>query len=150
MISSVEEFLRLIESEDGEERRRAAWEGASTELWNELIEKHPESRFWAAHNRTVPIEVMWALARDSEWRVRGRIANKNSCPPEILEELADDTDEAVVSTVSGHPNTPTRALKRLLEHPWAKIRDNALRQLMQRGEEVTEVDSSDPEGGSSS
>ncbi len=107
MIETVDEFIRLVESDDPAERRRAAWEGAGFGVWMTLVADHPEMRFWVAHNRTITSEVMQALVSDEDWRVRYRIATKNSCPSDILEILSHDSHDAVASAVAGHPNTPS-------------------------------------------
>lgn len=134
MIETVDEFIRLVESDDPAERRRAAWEGADLRVWMTLVADHPEMRFWVAHNRTIPSEVMQELASDEDWRVRDRIATKNSCPSDILEILSHDSHDAVASAVAGHPNTPSSALRRLAEYPWDEVRNKAIQQLANRGE----------------
>ncbi|MFG2477907.1 hypothetical protein [Streptomyces fagopyri] len=35
------------------------------------------------------------MVKDSDWRVRDRVASKRRCPPELLERLADDPHDAV-------------------------------------------------------
>lgn len=134
MIETVDEFIRLVESDDPVDRRRAAWEGTNLGVWMTLITHHPEMHFWVAHNRTIPSEVMRELASDDDWRVRDRIATKNSCPSEILEILSHDSHDAVASAVAGHPNTPSSALRRLAEYPWSQVRNRAIQQLADRGE----------------
>ncbi|HCT78361.1 MAG TPA: hypothetical protein DGG94_19715 [Micromonosporaceae bacterium] len=134
MIETVQEFIRLVNSADSADRKRAAWEEAQSSVWLTLIENHPEMRFWVAHNRTVPDDVLRKLASDLDWRVRDRIATKNACPSQILELLSHDENEAVASTVAGHPNTPTSALQGLERHPSGNVREKASRQLSKRGE----------------
>jgi hypothetical protein len=132
-IESAEEFVRLVTSGSAAERKRAAWADAPEAVWREVIEK-AEMRFWVAHNRTVPVEVLRVLATDEDWRVRDRIASRRACPPEILTLLSKDGHEAVLSTIAGHPHTPTAVLERLANHPWSQITEKALRQLSQRNE----------------
>ena len=138
MIETVDEFIRLVESDDPAERRRAAWEAADLQVWMTLVTEHPEMRFWVAHNRTIPQEVMQVLAADEDWRVRDRIATKNSCPSDILETLSSDSHDAVASAVAGHPNTPISALRRLAKYPWEQVSSKAIRQLADRGEVANE------------
>lgn len=138
VIETADEFIRLVESDDPAERRRAAWETADLRVWMTLVTEHPEMRFWVAHNRTIPQEVMRVLAADEDWRVRDRIATKNSCPSDILEALSSDSHDAVASAVAGHPNTPSSALRRLARYPWEQVSGKAIRQLADRGEVVTE------------
>lgn len=139
MIETVDEFVHLVNSEEAVERRRAAWEEASLEVWRGVIEQRPDMRFWVAHNRTVPAEVLRVLIDDSDWRVRDRIANRNSCPGDILALLADDEHEAVASTVAGHLNTPDSALRKLTSHAWSQVREKAIDQLERRGVAVADT-----------
>lgn len=44
----------------------------------------------AAHNKTVPIEVLAILARDPDARVRRWVATKNKLSPEFMMALAAD------------------------------------------------------------
>lgn len=133
MIESVNEFVRLLRSEDPGERKRSAWDEAPIEVWREMLDGDPDLHFWVAHNRTIPEEIMVALARDAEPRVRRRLADKNSCSAGVLEMLARDEDELVVSAVAGHPKTPVDALNLLSEHAWVQVREKAQRQLADRG-----------------
>lgn len=76
MISSAQEFLGLRFSEDPELYNRAAHEEAPEDVWLELVEEYPESRFWVAQNKTVPLTVLKRLASDDDSRVRGMVAMK--------------------------------------------------------------------------
>lgn len=134
MIGSVDEFICLVRSGDPKERRRAAWEDAPLSVWVTLAKDCPDMRFWVANNRTVPDEVLRILACGDEWRVRHRIAIKNACPGDILELLSSDDHDSVASSVAGHPNTPSSALRRLASHPWGQVAEKAIRQLSERGE----------------
>lgn len=134
MIETVAEFIRLVESDDPDERRRSAWEDALPQVWKSLVEDHPDMRYWVAHNRTVPEEVLRILAADPEWRVRHRVASRRSCPSDILELLSNDTHDSIASLVAGHQNTPSSALWRLARYPWDQVSTKAIRQLSERGE----------------
>ncbi|MFE4722224.1 hypothetical protein ACFRLW_38700, partial [Streptomyces sp. NPDC056728] len=113
-ITSVEEFIRLRDSEDPEEYNRSAWATLPLPVWWDLVRDHPDMRFWAAHNRTVPSEILAELIKDPDWRVRDRVASKRRCPPELLERLADDPHDAVWRLVAGHPHSPRSAVARLV------------------------------------
>jgi hypothetical protein len=62
MIRSAEEFIRLRTSEDAADYLRAATDDASLEVWQEIITHHADMRSWVAHNKTVPVEILWVLA----------------------------------------------------------------------------------------
>ncbi|MER5468533.1 hypothetical protein [Streptomyces sp. NPDC002685] len=81
-ITSAEEFIRLRKSENPAEYNRSAWATLPLPVWWDLVRNHPDMRFWAAHNRTVPSEILAELIKDPDWRVRDRVAGKGYCPPE--------------------------------------------------------------------
>ncbi|GAA0452866.1 hypothetical protein Ade02nite_00930 [Paractinoplanes deccanensis] len=134
MIETADEFVRLVTSEDPAQRRRAAWEDALDEVWTSLVANYPDMHFWVANNRTISEGVMRSLAADDDWRVRDRIAMKNSCPTDILDLLSWDPHDAVAAAVAGHPNTSDEALRRLAKHPWEKVREKALLRLKERSD----------------
>ncbi|WP_330305284.1 MULTISPECIES: hypothetical protein [unclassified Streptomyces] len=128
-ITSVEEFIRLRESADPAEYNRSAWATLPLPVWWELVRSHPGMRFWAAHNRTAPPEILAELIKDSDWRVRDRVAGKRNCPPELLEQLADDPHDAVRRIVAGHPHSPRSTVARLVDDPWPVIAREARARL---------------------
>ncbi|MFE5491031.1 hypothetical protein ACFQ7Z_13915 [Streptomyces virginiae] len=128
-IASVEEFIRLRRSENQAECDRSARAAMPLSVWWQLIREHPEMRFWAAHNRTCPTEVLAELIKDADWRVRARVLGRRSCPPELLEQLADDPHDAVRNTVATHPRSPRSAVARLVDDPWPAIAEAARARL---------------------
>ncbi|MCX5334492.1 MULTISPECIES: hypothetical protein [unclassified Streptomyces] len=125
MIRSAEEFIALRYSDDLDEQRRASWESASWEVWTELIESHPDARFWVAHNKTVPLEILRVLASDPDSAVRHMVAMKRKLTADILEGLAADSDESVRLQVARHRRTPRSVLERLLADDWSEVRELA-------------------------
>jgi hypothetical protein len=134
MIESAEEFVRLVESDDPEERRRSAWESASDQVWRDVIQKDPDMHFWIAQNRTVSLDILWLLSESPDWRARFRVATKRIATPELLDLLSRDTHDAVLSTVVVNPNTPVSALRRLADHSWAEVYEKARERLAELGE----------------
>ena len=98
-------------------------------VWWDLVRNHPDMRFWAAHNRTVPPEILAELVRDPDWRVRDRVASKRNCPSEVLERLVDDPHDSVRRLVAGHPRSPRSAVARLVDDPWPVIAREARARL---------------------
>ena len=129
-ITSVEEFIRLRESEDPAEYNRSAWATLPLPVWWDLVRNHPDMRFWAAHNRTVPAEILAELIKDPDWRVRDRVVGKRHCPPELLERLVDDPHDAVRRVVASHPHSPRSAVARLVDDPWPVIAQEARARLV--------------------
>jgi hypothetical protein len=128
-ITSVEEFIRLRQSEDPAEYNRSAWATLPLAVSWDLVRNHPDMRFWAAHNRTVPPEILAELIKDSDWRVRDRVASKRNCPSELLERLVDDPHDSVRRLVAGHPRSPRSAVARLVDDPWPVIAQEARARL---------------------
>ncbi|HVC82008.1 MAG TPA: hypothetical protein VNL35_16065 [Chloroflexota bacterium] len=94
-IGSAEEFTRLRTSSDPAEYHRAAHEEASLDVWLEVIRDFPEMRFWAAQNKTIPIEILEILCHDIDSRVRHMVASKRKIPHDLQSILARDTDASI-------------------------------------------------------
>ena len=129
VIRSAEEFVRLRLSEDPGDYRRAANETASVQVWKEVIERYPDVRFWVAHNKTVPLEILAILAGDPDPKVRGMVSAKRKLTPELLTILAGDSDESVRIRVARHARTPRSVLESLSADSWDKIRSVAAERL---------------------
>ncbi|TKA08347.1 hypothetical protein [Actinacidiphila oryziradicis] len=128
-ITSVEEFIRLRLSEDPAERDRSAWAAMPLPVWKELLREHPDMRFWAAHNRSCPPQILAELIRDDDWRVRSRVLSRRDCPAELLAELVGDPHDAVRNTVATHRHSPRSAVARLVDDPWVVIGEAARTRL---------------------
>ncbi|MEV5960989.1 hypothetical protein AB0L70_04455 [Kribbella sp. NPDC051952] len=122
IIESADEFVRVRFSDDPEEYGRAARGSASLEVWLDVIERYPDARFWVAHNKTVPLEILERLVADPDWRVRSMVASKRKATPEILARLADDEHDSVRLTVAYHRNTSEQTLLQMVDDPWEDIR----------------------------
>ena len=132
MISSAEEFIRLRFSDDPEDYGRASAEPASREVWDELVQQHPEARFWVAHNKTVPVEILRLLAADPDPKDRYVVATKRKLPPDVLTDLAADADESIKLAVARHKSTPRSVLEQLQSDAWEQVREVA-RERIQSG-----------------
>ncbi|MFG3272173.1 MULTISPECIES: hypothetical protein [Streptomyces] len=122
MIESAEEFIRLRFSDVPEEYGRAASEPADLVVWREVIERHPEARFWVAHNKTVPLEILQVLANDPDSKVRSMVASKRKLTPDLLAMLARDSDESVRLAVARHRSVPRSVLEQLCADTWEEVR----------------------------
>jgi hypothetical protein len=129
MISSAQEFLDLRYSEDPELYHRAAHETAPEEVWTELIEQHPQSRFWVAQNKTVPLAVLRRLASDDDSRVRGMVAMKRKLDEATFRQLASDPDSGVRMSIAQNAKTPAAVLDSMLADPWEEIPATIRRRL---------------------
>jgi hypothetical protein len=113
MISTAEEFIRLRTSEKPQEYLRAASEPAEVSVWLEIIDRYPEMRTWVAQNKTVPPEILNALARDADPAVRLVVAMKNKLSEDLFFLLAKDIDDGVRQRISYNKNAPRSVLEML-------------------------------------
>lgn len=74
MISSAEELKHLRESKNPQDYQRAAQEEASLEVWQEVLVSFPEKAFWVAQNKTVPLEILEQLSKNTDTTVRAMVA----------------------------------------------------------------------------
>ncbi len=132
MIASAEEFIRLRESDDPEDLRRAANEEATPKVWLEVIAEYPAMRFWVAQNKTVPISVLATLAQDPDRHVRGMVALKRKLPAALQLALATDPDERVRERLANNAGATTEALRMIATGKAGVAAETAARRL--RGE----------------
>lgn len=125
MIESAEEFIRLRTSDDEAEYQRAASADAPDHVWAELIENHPEMRFWVAQNKTVPVSVLAELASDSDAKVRVMVAMKRKLTRSLFELLASDRDEGVRAAIARNAKCPPDLRDRLRSDASEVVRDAA-------------------------
>lgn len=132
MINSAEEFIKLRSSEDMEEYQRAAWDDIATEICFEIIIKYPEMKFWVAHNKKVPLEVLEFLADDEDSRVRGMVASKNRISELIQHKLVYDADELVRQRLVFNKKVNLKTLEILSNDEVDEIRMKAQKRLRTR------------------
>ena len=111
MIESASEFVRLRSSEDPAEYNRASREEASMSVWRNVIDEHPQYRFWVAQNKTVPIEILKILATDESATVRSMVASKRKLPDSLQVQLATDADESVRAMLARNAKVSGEALE---------------------------------------
>ncbi|HEX5154855.1 MAG TPA: hypothetical protein VFW07_25595 [Parafilimonas sp.] len=95
MIVSAEEFIKLRTSDIAEEQHRASHDSADNAVWLDIIQNHPEYKFWVVHNKTIPVEMLELLAKDEDADVRAAVARKRKINDRIFELLSTDNDESV-------------------------------------------------------
>ena len=134
MINSAKEFVALRSSEMREEYLRSATESAPIEVWHEVIDRFPEMKTWVAHNKTVPVEILETLARDSDARVRMWVATKNKLPEHLFLLLADDEDSSVRQRIAYNKNVPLDIVLKLAENPANFISPERVQAVKERAE----------------
>lgn len=126
MIHSAEEFVSLRTSTDRTVYERATTEQASIETWTDVIIRFPEMRMWVAHNKTVPLEILKVLAKDSDRSVRASVAEKRKLDRELFEFLSRDPDELVRQRIAYNKKTPVEIIERLVNDDTPLVKDAAL------------------------
>ena len=106
MIETPETFVRLRASQDPAEYGRAAHDEAPIAVWMAVIAGWPDMREWVAHNKTVPLEVLRALAADPNARVRRAVAVKRKLDRDLFDRLAGDIDEGVLRALVYNAKVP--------------------------------------------
>lgn len=129
MILSAEEFVRLRTSELQEEYSRAAQDEAPLAVWLDVISRFQDMKQWVAHNRTVPLEVLEVLARDTRWEVRTAVAAKRKLSAELFDLLSRDEDEGVRHRIACNKKAPAAIIERLAADPVPLVRDAARQRL---------------------
>ncbi|MDK0520027.1 hypothetical protein [Streptomyces sp. ML-6] len=122
MIETADEFVRLRNSSDPQECRRAAVEEAPAQVWVEVVDRYPEERVAVVQNKTVPLAVLEILIDDPDARVRFMVAMKRKLSPDLLERLARDVDESIRIRVAQHRNTSRETLESLRKDSWSEVR----------------------------
>jgi hypothetical protein len=129
MIESTQQFISLRTSENPEDYNRAAHEEAPTHVWQDLIESHPDMRFWVAQNKTVPIAILRSLAGDEDSRVRHMVASKRTLPADLQLLLARDPDKSVRNALVHNSKVTDEALQILSSDSWQQVSDKAKKRL---------------------
>jgi Leucine rich repeat variant len=48
------------------------------QVWYEVIDRFPDMRFWVAHNKTIPLEILERLRTDPDDKVQEMVRRKRS------------------------------------------------------------------------
>lgn len=122
MIESAQEFYRLRKSSIQSKYYRAAHDEAPLGIWLEVIKNYPDMRFWVAHNKTVPVEILEILATDEDVRVRAMVAQKRKLPERLQVKLAKDPHFSVRQSLVYNAKITKKTLDMLLQDTEQKIK----------------------------
>ncbi len=132
MISTAQEFLALMRSEDPADYHRFRHDSAPIEVWRELITKYALANEWVARNKTSPVEILRDIAGDSRVVVRTEVAMTRRITEDIQEKLARDPDASVRNALANNSKATDRILAILAEDSEAFVRETAHRRIKQR------------------
>ena len=131
MITSAQEFHRLMTSDLPAEYHRAAHDEAPLAVWREIIASMPEMREWVAHNKTVPHEILEELSHDPDDRVRDTVARKRKISEAIQLRLATDPSPEVRSALAHNAKATRRVLEILAQNPNERAGEKAIQRLQE-------------------
>lgn len=60
-----------------------------------MLTKFPDLAYWVAHNKKIPIEILYKLALDQDMKVREMVARKRKVDKKLLDILKNDKSESV-------------------------------------------------------
>ncbi len=109
-ITSSDEYIAMLDSEDTEINVQAAYVSASEEVWYNIIASYPEVKKWVINNKTVPHSILEYLANDPDDDIRRWVARKRKANEELLLRLATDPSESVRLAVAFNQSTPRSVL----------------------------------------
>lgn len=122
-------LCQVCTSELAEDQHRATHEEAAESVWRAVISGFPEMREWVAHNKTVPVEILDVLSRDSDARVRCAVAMKRKLPEELQLLLARDIDGTVRQSIVYNAKATKRVLQILGDDVDLRIKEKAVERL---------------------
>lgn len=134
VIGTAEEFLQLLRSDSPEESRSAVTRPTAPGVLLQVANIAPSERVWVVRNKSVPPELLAELAGDSDVDVRFSIASKRRVTADVLRRLARDPEESVRAQVARNKNTDTETLQRLSSDALGMVRSEALDALARRSE----------------
>jgi len=125
MISNIEEYLQLSNSDNKDDYDRIIKEELSEELISAILNNYPEKYSWLVHNKFVPIEVLRTLAMNSNVDVRFTVAMKKKCDRAIFEILMSDENFSVRMAVARNNKLPIDLLEILTFDKECEIAEEA-------------------------
>lgn len=111
---------------------RASLEEAPLDVWFEVVANFPELREWVAQNKTVPLEILEALAQDPSANVRCVVAGRRKLTSALQSQLAKDTDSSVRARVAYNAKCKIDTLRVLANDPEPFVKEAAVKKLLER------------------
>ncbi len=134
MITSVQEFLSLIQDGSESALHRARWDQADSSVWFALIADHPVFTIDVAMNKSLPDEVKSSLAKHCNPRVRYFIAMHSNLTYAVRLRLAKDIDECVRLRIVNNKKTPMNIIDMLKFDPSPLVREVAFSRVAKKGQ----------------
>jgi len=132
MIYTIEEYLKLADSENAEDNKKTIDEELSQNIIRCIINDYPERKSWLIHNKHISVETLRMLSTDNDVDVRFTIAMKKKCDREIFETFIMDPDFSVRMAVVRNNKLPLDLLKKMTEDNDIEISREATQTLEKR------------------
>lgn len=129
MISDINEYLRLCESDCQEDNRRIVLEELSEEVIVHILKYYPCKYSWLIHNKSVPIKVLEELVEKENEDIRFTIAMKKKCNRYIFERLICDKSDSIRFAVVRNNKLPRDLLIKMTEDSNVEIAKEAQSRL---------------------
>lgn len=125
MISNINEYLYLAESDNKSDNKRIINEELSSELISEMIKNYPQRKSWLIHNKFIPVKILQERATDDNDDVRFTIAMKKKCNRVTDENLLKDKNYSVRLAVIRNKQLPIDLLEKISNDMNDKIHEDA-------------------------
>lgn len=132
MISHINEYLYLADSDNKTDNNRIINEELSSELISEIIKNYPERKSWLIHNKFIPVKILEELATDDNDDVRFTIALKKKCNRVTFEKLLSDINYSVRLAVIRNKKLPIDLLENISNDMNDEIYEDAKKNLAMR------------------
>ena len=132
MISNINEYLYLADSDSKSDNDRIINEELSSDLISQIIKNYPERKSWIIHNKLIPVKILEELATDDNDDVRFIIAMKKKCNRVTFEKLLRDKNYSVRLAVIRNKKLPIDLLEKISNDINDEIHEDAKKILEMR------------------
>lgn len=129
MITSVDEFVRLCESEVADESRRIKTDETPEGVLLGVLHEHPELSDCVVRSNSVTVRILSMLADDPDIPLRRLVAMKRKLSLELFERLSRDEDPVVRQTIALNRKSPDHILHALAQDDDEFVAEAARRRL---------------------
>lgn len=132
MITSVEEYVSLVEHEDIQIRRVAVSAEATVCTWHAILKNRPDLASEVALNKKLPAEIIDRLIATGCSRTKSLIAMKRALTYEQFLKLAKDEEESIRAMIACNKKTPAAILEHLARDQSELVSNSAKKRFADR------------------
>ena len=132
MITTVQQFIELTDTESPDLRWLGRTLGATTKVWNALLRDYPEYWGAVALNKSVPVEILDRLAACEDERVRETVAMRRKISLYAMRLLSKDASSSVRSTLVRNPKIDLDVLREMTADEDTYVASEARERLSRR------------------